>query len=64
MYYRLYKYVEGGIFTLVTEKKFEAFSEAWLHYYNDGRHLGSGFYMIVKSTPNKPDEIVSTYNVR
>ena len=64
MYYTIYRYKEGGTFIPVSDKKFESFSEAWLHYYNDGRHLGSGFYMIVKSTPDKPDEIVSTYNVK
>lgn len=47
-----------------TERKFSTFGEAWTHYYNDGKHLGTGYYMFVKSVPGKPDEIVSTSNVR
>lgn len=62
--YRLYRYAGGGTFTLATERKFNTFGEVWTHYYNDGKHLGTGYYMFVKSVPGKPDEIVSTSNVK
>lgn len=62
--YRLYRYTGGGTFTLATERKFGTFSEAWAHYYNDGKHLGPGFYMFVKSVEGKPDEIVSMSSVK
>ena len=63
-YYRVYRYAKGGMFVLATKKKFENFGDAWGYYYNGGKHLGKGLYMIVKSQAGKNDEVISILNVK
>lgn len=52
------------MFVLATKKKFENFGDAWGYYYNGGKHLGKGLYMIVKSQVGKDDEVISILNVK
>jgi hypothetical protein len=60
-HYCLYRYKGiGASFELLNrDESHQTFASAWNQYYNGGKHLGAGFYLIVKTTQDgNPDEIV------